>query len=240
MLYGEFAWNLKATSIYCNVLKAKEPELLKILIISVFFGLSVQASDDLTLIKEAFDSYWSTGLVSMDVKRENAYKILGTTKSANGKMYFSKGKLRLNIEEPNTSHLVIGEKAIWFAEKSEFENDKWVVVKVGKEKAKRAQAFFNLLFGKTGVTDKLKLIGNNKLKGFESYILKPKKPSEFPGVTKLAIIFNKKTKEIMYLEYWDDLENKTSYELTNIKRQKSIDKNLFKYTPPKNSDVTVY
>lgn len=234
-----FAWNLGALWIYCNVLKAKESSLfIKLLVL----GLSLQAfgeTKDLSLIKEAFDSYWSAGLVSMDVKRENIYSML-PKKTATGKMYFSKGQLRLNIEDPTTSHLVIGDKVIWFAEKSDFEKDKWVVVKVAKDKAKQAQAFFNLLFGDTGVTNKLELIGNNKVKDFESYILKPKKASQFPGVTKLAIIFHQKTKEVMFLQYWDDLENKTSYELTNIERKEKSDKSLFKYTPPKNSDVTVY
>ncbi|MCH2533167.1 MAG: outer membrane lipoprotein carrier protein LolA [Bdellovibrionales bacterium] len=205
--------------------------------------LSLQAfgeKKDLRLIKEAFDSYWSSELVSMDVERENTYSLLDKTETSKGKMYFSKGQLRLNMHDPKPSHLVIGEDVIWFAEKSDFEKDKWVVVKVAKDKAKRAQAFFNLLFGNTGVTKKLELIGNNKVKDFESYILKPKNASEFPGVTKLAIIFHQKTKEVMFLQYWDDLENKTSYELTNIERKEKSDKSLFKYTPPKNSDVTVY
>lgn len=214
--------------------------MLKLLITLCFMGFTAQAETDLKLIKEAFDGYWKSGLVSMDVERENTYALLEKTEKAKGKMYFSKGKLRLNMEEPKPSHLVIGDEVIWFAEKSDFEKDKWVVVKVAKDKAKRAQAFFNLLFGKTGVTKKLELIGNNKVKDFESYILKPKKASEFPGVTKLAIIFNQNTKEIMFLKYWDDLENETSYELTNIKRKDQSDNSLFNYTPPKNSDVTVY
>ena len=212
--------------------------VLQLIFMSIF-GLSVQAekSKDLKLIEEAFESYWSSELVSMDVERENTYSLLEKKETAKGKMYFSKGKLRLNMEEPKPSHLVIGDKVIWFAEK--YENE-WVVVKVAKDKAKQAQAFFNLLFGDVGVTKKLDLIGNNVVKDFESYILKPKKSSDFPGISKLAIIFHQDTKEILMLQYWDDLENKTSYELTNVVKKDKSDKSLFKYTPPKNSDVTVY
>lgn len=214
--------------------------MLKFLIIISFIGITARAEQDLSLIKQAFDGYWNSKLVSMDVERINVYPNLGKESKSKGKMHFSKGKLRIDITEPNPSHLVIGNKVIWYSEKSDFEENKWVVVKVAKEKAKSTQAFFNLLFGDTGVTKKLELIGNNKVKDFESYILKPKNSAEFPGVTKLAIIFNQKTKEIMFLKYWDNLENETSYELTNIEKKNKSDKSLFKYTPPKNSDVTEY
>ena len=67
------------------------------------------------------------------------------------------------------------------------------------------------------------------------YFLQPEKQSV--ELKRAQITVSEKKKLITELRYWDDLDNETFYKFEKTKFNQSLDKKLFKYTPPKDADV---
>lgn len=192
---------------------------------------SIQAIDN------AFKFYWQKQSAHMKVRRDIYNNISEKKISAFGTLVFSKGKIRLDIDEPTKSTLVFEKDFIWYAEAPTELFPKWRISKVSREKAERAQALFKLLFGQVGVIDQLDLMAHKSRDGFESHIFKPKKQSDFPGVVKLAIVMSQDQKQVRLVRLWDDLDNETTFEFTDVDYDKKIAKNFFDYKPPKNSEI---
>ena len=64
--------------------------------------------------------------------------------------------------------------------------------------------------------DQLDLMAHKSRDGFESHIFKPKKQSDFPGVVKLAIVMSQDQKQVQLVRLWDDLDNETTFEFTDV------------------------
>lgn len=173
-----------------------------------------------------------------DLKKTARLELLDRVEVQTGNLYLQPGAIRLEFNEPAQNVAVISQKNFWTIEYPPKSSKEPVRVLKGKLDKNSAA---NLLLHN--------VLAQGKWKG----LLKPKKRTDENGEVKfemlsdgplksqlkqVTLIFNKNTKQLKNLIYVDDLGNKTDLELNNIQFDMKLDKNLFVYDPPKNSEIT--
>jgi outer membrane lipoprotein-sorting protein len=200
----------------------------------------IQASPvDVALIKSIDQSYKSAKSISMDLKKIVKVQLLDKTSKMSGKVLFSKGRMRMEMDPPDKSLVVIDKKHIWVVNypSDEFKNSAIQVIQAEVSTKKgRSQNFLGLLT-QGGILKFFNVSGVQKTSDEEQvFFLQPNVASvEFK---RAQVIVNPKTKKIVALKYWDELDNETGYEFANVKFDLSLEDKNFVYHPPKNADVT--
>ena len=149
----------------------------------------------------------------MDLKKILKVQLLDKSTSSSGKVLFSKGRMRMEMDAPEKSLVVIDKKHIWVVNypSDEFKNSAPQVMQaeVTAKKA-RSQNFLGLLT-QGGILKYFNVSGVQKISNeAELFYLQPNLASfEFK---RAQIILNPQTKLIMALKYWDELGNETGYE----------------------------
>jgi outer membrane lipoprotein-sorting protein len=189
----------------------------------------IQASPvDVALIKSIDQSYKSAKSISMDLKKIVKVQLLDKTSKMSGKVLFSKGRMRMEMDPPDKSLVVIDKK---------HKNSAIQVIQAEVSTKKgRSQNFLGLLT-QGGILKFFNVSGVQKTSDEEQvFFLQPNVASvEFK---RAQVIVNPKTKKIVALKYWDELDNETGYEFANVKFDLSLEDKNFVYHPPKNADVT--
>ncbi len=202
----------------------------------------IQASEvDIRLIRGIDLSYQKAQTVSMDIKKSIKSQMLESKASISGKVMFSKGRMRMEMNEPDKSLVVIDKKYIWVVNypSEEFKNSALQVIKAKiSSKKGRSQNFLGLLT-QGGVLKYFNVSGLMKVSPKESiYFLQPNDATvEFK---RAQMVLNPKTKRITGLRYWDEIDNETMFEFSNVKFNQKLDDKAFSYEPPEGADITEF
>lgn len=194
---------------------------------------------DLKLIQELDQKYQKSKHIQMKIKKTIKLSLLGTEKSSEGKLQLSQGKMRLELEAPEKSLVVIDAKNIWIVKypesnsKSKFNKEQIIKAPVGSKKAQE-QSFVGLLT-KGGLLKYFSVSGTQGPNEDKTIFLQPKKEhTEFKRAQMKIDLDSKKIKKI---KYWDELDNETSFEFSDITFNESVNIKDFQYQPNKQSEV---
>lgn len=196
---------------------------------------------EMSELSKVFQDLQKPTLVSMQVKKKVSSEFMMRPKESEGTLYFSKGKIRLSIDKPDPSLLILNGEDIWLEEKQPEEFGGNIQVSHYKSsKAEKDSALLALLFGKSQLWNELELSDKKIDDKVTNYTLKPKDKSRL-NITELKIVLDEgQTHRLQAVSFSDDLNNFTEYEFSKIKTQKSAKSKLFKYTPPKGAEVTKF
>lgn len=173
----------------------------------------------------------------MYVSKEVTQALLEKTKLSKGELYIApKGKIRLEIKDPERSLFIMDGKNIWVVDYPVDGMQNKVQILQGKiDKSLKSQVFLGFLFGSNKIIDEFKLEDSKANDAQTTYIFKPKKKEQ--DVQKAEIQVDTDKELITSISYWDGLGNKTSL-LFSKQTSKDIPDEKFKFTPPANAEIT--
>jgi outer membrane lipoprotein-sorting protein len=197
-------------------------------------------ASEMTELSSAFKSLRSAGLVTMKVNKKVTSPWMVKPKEASGVLYFSKDKIRLQIEEPDPMLVVLSGADIWQEEKQPKEFGGGVQVShISAKRAKKSSALLALLFGETEIWKELKLVSKKAGENQAVYLLQPK-DSQRLEVKELKIVLAGKGGKLKSVAFSDELDNLTEFEFEDVKTSSKSKPELFKYRPPKGAEVTSF
>jgi len=199
-------------------------------------------SEDLITIKEIFKKYRLAKSVKMKVKKSVHMDLLDQDKESSGMLYYSKGKIRLEIKKPHESLLIMNQKIIWMVNQlpEEFGGELQVTKITSKATSQKSKATLALLLSDEKVWKNFFVKKSEKTKNKSTFWLSPVESSELIDVKKVHLKLDTKNKKIEEIGYWDDIGNITRFKFSSIKFNTKMKKEIFNYVPPKNAEVTEY
>ncbi len=202
----------------------------------------IQPSDeDIGFIRGIDDAYQKAKTLTMDLKKSLKSQLIDSQNDSSGRVMFSKGRMRMEMDAPDKSLIVIDKKHIWVLNypSGEFKNSAPQVIKADiSSKKGRSQNFLSLLT-QGGVLKYFNVSGLMKVSDTERiFFLQPNDATvEFK---RAQMVLNPKTKLITGLRYWDELDNETMYEFSKVKFNKALKENNFTFKVPEGADVTTF
>jgi outer membrane lipoprotein-sorting protein len=211
---------------------------------AVAFGLTTAAtkSSELTVVKAIVANYQKSAAVTARVEKEVTFALLGENKKSSGRMDFSKGRLRLEIDKPDPSLIVMNKKLIWVVTPTPEElGGKTQVLKISsQEMSKQSKAPLAVLLGKKEAWDNFKVKNSQTKDGVLALTLVPTKPNVVGEIVSMQIEVSIKENVLKLLSYKDELDNETKFIFSKTKLDAKVDDKLFVYLPPKNAEITEY
>lgn len=197
----------------------------------------------LKLVKTIFGRYQKAGAIKIDITKRVVLALLEEEKLSQGTLLLSKGRMRLEIVQPERSLLVVDKNAIWIESVTPKEfGSKVQVLKIkSKEFAKQSKAPIAMLLGQSKVWDEFK-IKNESDKSNDTKVLTlvPKKKGAMGEMQSIGLELSKRDQQILSLNYKDDLENETHFQFKNTDFKAKGFGSRLKYTPPKDAEITEY
>ncbi len=192
-----------------------------------------EAKDAGKQVSNALASYRSAKSIQANVKKTVTQEALGTEVKSEGIFYFSKGKLRMEIKDPERSTLVYDGRNVWF--ETPLDEKRVHVTRMRVNELKRSDSLLTALFEKRDILKSFKFLKVNSKSGQKNYVFEPrdKKKSE---VQRLEIAL--RAKEIERISYQDQVENRVTLEFSNVDRRGKVSQNKFAYKPPAKAEVT--
>lgn len=183
--------------------------------------------------------YQAAKSIAMDLDKTLLLGLLGKERKSKGRLLLSKGKMRMEIESPEKSVIVVDGKMLWVADypPAEFKNAAVQVLKGKLDSKTGVQQSFVGLLTRGGILKHFKVTGVQKDdKQRNVYFLTPAKQSfEFK---RAQITATPDGKAIAELKYWDERDNETRYQFSNVKFDGSLPPKSFEFVPPENADIT--
>jgi outer membrane lipoprotein-sorting protein len=170
--------------------------------------------------------------IKAKVDKTVVQETLGTSQKGRGNFYFSKGKLRLEMIDPEPTTLVYDGKTVWFEQR--IDDEHVLVTKMRTNDLRKSDSLLAALFDKKNVLEgfNLKSTKNDESKKTFNFEAKNKKKSD---VQSLEITV--KDKEILRISYKDRIENQVTLEFSDTARGE-VPAKKFAYHPPKGAEIT--
>lgn len=207
-------------------------------LLSVSSGFAAYATPSQKDVEQTLASYRKSRTFKAKVKKTITQELMGGEPSTSeGDFYYSKGRLRLQINTPEPSTLVYDGQFIWFESRlSDGSDEKIVVTKVKSQQLKKSDSLLAALFGGRDFLKLFKMAKAGSEGNLKNYDFVPKEPKT-SEVQSLALILDSKNKEIKKVTYTDTVENKVEFEFSETEKT-DVPKNRFQYEPPKGADIT--
>ncbi len=194
------------------------------------------SKDELALLKK-LDANYQKQSSKMSVKRVTKETLLERTRTEEGTLWLSAGRLRMELNGEHKSVLIVNKKRLWAITypPAEFKDAKIQVITGETTNSKsRSQSFITLL-SQGGFLKFFMATGARKDKnGQVVFFLSPKEAQTAFRRAELTLSFNGKNLESLI--YWDDRDNETRMDFTNAKAT-AIANDLFTYDPPADADL---
>ncbi|MBX3020415.1 MAG: outer membrane lipoprotein carrier protein LolA [Bdellovibrionales bacterium] len=176
--------------------------------------------------------YRKAPAIQAEVKKTVVQEVMGTSHESEGKFYFSKGKLRLDIEKPEKSILVYDGKNIWL--ESRLDEKTVEVSRIRSGDIKKTDSLMAALFDRRDVLQGFKLLKVTNKDGQKTFAFEPKDTKK-TEVRHLEVALQ--NKDIRRITYKDNMENQVTFEFSSLSRGK-VPAGKFTYKPPKGANVT--
>lgn len=177
--------------------------------------------------------YRQAPAIKAKVKKTVVQETMGTENTSSGDFFFSKGKLRLEIKEPDQTTLVYDGRFVWL--ESRLDEATVQVTKLRTNELKHSKSVLTALFEKKDVLRNFKLVKSAEVEGLKNYFFEPKKKKAEDEIQLLQVVL--KGKELARISYKDQLENTVSFDFSDLSKG-VVPVEKFKYKPPKNAQVT--
>jgi outer membrane lipoprotein-sorting protein len=183
-------------------------------------------------VDSVLTKYRTAEAFSAKVKKTVVQEVLGTENIGDGLFFFSKGKLRLEMGEPENTTLVFDGKTIWM--ETRLDSKTVEVTKVKTRELKKNDSLLATLFERKDILQTFKMAKASVTEGLRLYAFEPKDKKK----TEIRLLeIGLKDKDLARIAYRDDRENKVTFDFTDLVRE-PVDGSKFKYKPPKGANVT--
>jgi outer membrane lipoprotein-sorting protein len=203
-------------------------------------GLAQASAPAIKEIQKVIHLYNGAKSVKMDVSKSVFMALMGETKASEGEAIYSRGKLRLKMNKPEDSLIVMDQEMVWIVTPGMEEAKPQVAKIIAKDMNKRSRAPLALLFSQVAAWDQFKVNKTEKSDEGKRFWLEPKEPKKWPDLRKIALTLSKDGKSLLQLSYEDELENKTEYAFKNIATDQKLPAHTFEYSPPPGAEISVY
>jgi outer membrane lipoprotein-sorting protein len=191
-------------------------------------------------IKQVIRSYNEAPSVKMDVSKSVFMAIMGETKTSEGEAAYAKGKLRLKMNAPEDSLVVMDQSTVWIETPGVEEGKPQVAKITAKDMKKRSRAPLAILFSNENAWNEFKIIKSESSERGTQFWLEPKDLKKWTDLRKISLTLSKNGKRLEQLSYEDELENKTEFVFKNIVTDQKLSARTFRYAPPPGAEITVY
>ncbi len=210
---------------------------LVLLIATVSIGHSQTSKEQLSALNSTLERYRSTIAVESSLKQEVS-NILDQTTESEGKIWLSKGKMKIRFEKPELVDVVFDGQWLWQAQKAPEEfGGQWQVLKMKTNDLKKSNAGVALLFDKGSVEKKFKVLEIKQNKNEVSYFLQPKDLKN-SSLKKINVVIDKEAKRVNRLTLEDQAETITKLNFFGTTFGAEVSDKMFKYIPPKGAEVS--
>lgn len=201
------------------------------------FGGGDKVKLDSRDLEKAARKYSKARAVKMKVKKTVVQVLLGRKTDYSGKLFLTKGKLRLEFERPTKSLVVVDGKYAWVVQYPDEDfGGPMQVTKTRAKEDKNSQILVDLLAGGAMLRhfQPKDVVVSGKIKEFT---LEPK--SEGLAFKRLKVKIHVKTLKFASISYVDNVDNETTFEFSEIRFNPKLNKKkLFTFSPPKDAEVT--
>lgn len=225
----------------------KRPLVLSVVISALVLIASAYsfAAEPLASTKEIIEvlsAYHKAKAVQLTVDKTERSEVMGTEHLNHGLIFLSSGKFRWEIEKPEKTLLVFDGKTIWNVQyPSEDFGGKTQVLRQKVSKKTQSKMLLNLLLNTNSFDQQFSSKFENEKNGCRNYILNLKEKSDLSDI---KICLSKAgapadvSKVISSIRYKDEIGNETILDLKQTKFLNETMVEKFKYSPPKDAQVS--
>ncbi|MBX7231780.1 MAG: outer membrane lipoprotein carrier protein LolA [Bdellovibrionales bacterium] len=179
--------------------------------------------------------------LSMSIKKESTNSLLGgKTKVSEGTLYLKKGKLRMELNGTEKTVLVIDASTIWLETRMVQDSGEKIIVNKSKKGVLGKDSLFEIILNEKNINRHFTQKEKQKLPHGQLHLTYlPKTPNK-NEIQNLEVWLAQQNKRIEKIKYQDDKENTVTYTLGEPKKLTQSQDQLFKYIPPKESEVTEF
>ena len=202
-----------------------------------YSALSFANTEQLSALNGTLERYRSTVAVESGLKQEVS-NILDQTTVSEGKIWLSKGKMKIRFDKPELVDVVFDGQWLWQAQKApEDFGGQWQVLKMKTNDLKKSNAGVALLFDKGAVEKKFKVLEIKQKKNEISYFLQPKDLKN-SSLKKIIVVIDKEIKKVSRLTLEDQAETVTKLSFSGTTFGAEVSDKMFQYVPPKGAEVS--
>lgn len=194
------------------------------------------------LIIKAMSPMHKASAVQMLFTKRTKSPYLLKEKTSEGKLIFSKGKMKLTQNSPLREQLILNGKVLWHVQFPEDgKNQKMQVTRFDLKTPNRStNVLLAFLFEDESIWSKLNVKSLEEVGGRVKHILIPKRKEDFPDIAEIRVSIDKTSLALVGISYTDELENLIEFEFKETKLGVSTKKMDFEYKPPKGIEVIRY
>ncbi|MES2768488.1 MAG: outer membrane lipoprotein carrier protein LolA [Bdellovibrionota bacterium] len=194
--------------------------------------------EDPKKILKKIETKYITHFVRIDVKSEVTQALLERTKTYTGKLYMApEGRFKMDMKEPNKHMLLMNGKNIWVVDYPLDETqDKVQILHSKSAKNLKNQAFLDIFMGVGSLEKRFKIESSDKKNDEITYKLIPKEKDA--QIERVELKVDVQAELISSITFWDSLGNKTQLRFSEQDFSEKVDKEIFKFKPPKDAAIT--
>lgn len=187
-------------------------------------------------LNATLERYRNTNAVESKLKQEIS-NVLDQNTTSEGQIWLSKGKMKIHFDKPELVDVVFDGEWLWQAQKTPEEfGGQWQVLKMKTKDLKKSNAAVALLFGSGTVESKFNIVDIRKSDDLIAFLMKPK-DAKNSSLKKISVSIHPELKKVTSISLEDQAETKTRLSFTDTSFGAEVSDKMFKYTPPKNSEV---
>lgn len=196
-------------------------------------GLSAHASPELT---QVLGKYTKASSVEVSLKKTDEKNALGTKTSSEGLLKFSKNKIYILLNGDKKIEFYYKANKIWLVEYPDLDfdkNGKRKVTILTKSTPVLLKGLINLFSNQKKFLKEFKIV--KELKDQDNLIVELK-PSE-KNLKSFSLIINTKERSINQVTFVDDVDTKTTLELSHLKLNRKMTAADFQFKSQKTDEV---
>ncbi|MGE0761887.1 MAG: outer membrane lipoprotein carrier protein LolA [Bdellovibrionales bacterium] len=180
---------------------------------------------------------------SVAIKKRTTNSLLGREKKSEGRLYYRRGKLRLELKSPEDSLVILDGKTLWLATKLDEDlGGKTMVTKTSARSLKKSSTLIAALLENQQLLKEFK-VSARKTDGEEVHLKFTPRLSD-GEIQDLQLWLNPKAGRLLKVLYTDDKENEVEFTLGEpgslFSGFDSDPDQIFFYKPPKDAEVTEF
>ena len=180
-------------------------------------------------LKKITQEYSSVTFLKSKFNHVQIFSLLDEKKKSSGTLYYSKNRLRLELQGELNSMTLITPKTLWNVN---YHPGTQKIQQILKSKPVK-HPLMELLFGDPQKWEDFKI--SEVVKNTSTLldvVLIPKNPKTLQRISKVRFKVGKKSLKTKKVTYWDDIGNETQIIFTSTKFNKNYDESKFTFIPP--------
>lgn len=194
------------------------------------------------LLEDIGKMYRDAGSVQMSIVKSDKNELLGSEKQSSGVIQQKSGNVHivLEAESSETTTIIVNKDQFWMIKPPppQFKEAKTQVISAKRSGPGWSQQILLRLLSNNSFSEDFELVEQKERGGSIALTLKTKDKKS--TTSDIELVVDKTSLWIQKLGYKMDNGNRTDITVSSTKFNVPVDKNLFKYKPPKNAQVTTY